>query len=407
MVEEHPRVTVGVVVAVVVLILGTVLFNGVQVSNDPLDGRVVRRRRDGPRGRARDGGRGRRDRSAGIVTGRRRHERRSCGGIQPALLIVRTGTLRLEIGSAAALSSTVSKAANLVTAGGGYVAGSKETGADADASATVDYRIPAAAWEQILAGLRSLATVKGQEIGTEEVTGKVVDLGARIANLRATEAALQAIMAKATKIEDVLDVQRQLTDTRGQIEELAGQKAQLEDRAAYGSLTVIFAAPAAPAPRATPAPAAAWDPGADVNEAGAKLSGSGSVRRPRASGSRSSVAHCSSRSCWRSGSVGWAGARWAASAAGRRPSRRADPPVARFGTGRGGAARRVRPEVPPRRRPGSGRCRGARRRAPDQLDLLAVGRMGLHEQVVDLGRDRVRVLARRASRRGRPGGSRR
>ena len=191
--------------------------------------------------------------------------------VQPALLIVRTGTLRLEIGSAAALPSTVSKAANLVTAGGGYVAGSKETGAAADASATVDYRIPATAWEQTLAGLRSLATVKGQEIGTEEVTGKVVDLGARIANLRATEAALQAIMAKATKINDVLDVQRQLTDTRGQIEELSAQKAGLEDRAAYGSLTVIFEAPAAPTPRATPAPAAAWDPGADIQEASAKL----------------------------------------------------------------------------------------------------------------------------------------
>ena len=96
--------------------------------------------------------------------------------------------------------------------------GSKESGTGADAAATADYRIPADAWERTLAGLRGLATVREQEISTDEVTGQVVDLGARIANLRATESALQAIMAKAARIEDVLAVQKQLTDTRGQIE---------------------------------------------------------------------------------------------------------------------------------------------------------------------------------------------
>jgi hypothetical protein len=124
---------------------------------------------------------------------------------------------------------------------GGFVAGSKESGTAADASAVVDYRIPAAAWEPTLARLRALGTVRGQEITSDEVTGQVVDLGARIANLRATEAALQAIMARATRIDDVLSVQKQLTDTRGQIEELTAQKGGLEDRAAFGSLAVTFA----------------------------------------------------------------------------------------------------------------------------------------------------------------------
>jgi hypothetical protein len=159
----------------------------------------------------------------------------------------------------------------LVGAAGGFVAASKEQGAADAASATVDYRIPAAAWERTLTGLRGLATVQSQEIGTEEVTGKVIDLGARITNLRATEAALQAIMAKATKIEDVLDVQTELTDTRGEIEQLSAQKAQLEDRAAYGSLTVAFHVPAPPRAAPTPRAAPVWDPGKDVEEATAKL----------------------------------------------------------------------------------------------------------------------------------------
>ena len=156
-----------------------------------------------------------------------------------------------------------------MTSSGGFVAGSKQTGTGTDAAATADYRIPADAWERTLAGLRGLATVHAQEITTDEVTGQVVDLGARIANLRATESALQAIMARAAKIEDVLAVQKQLTDTRGQIEELVAQKASLEDRAAFGSLAVTFQLPPRPAPAATRPPG--WDPARDMDAASAKL----------------------------------------------------------------------------------------------------------------------------------------
>jgi hypothetical protein len=187
-------------------------------------------------------------------------------GGPPTLLIVRTGTLDLEVAS---LGSTVSAAGSVVTGAGGYISGSEESAAADDASATVVYRIPATAWDRTLAGIRGLATiVRHQEVGTEEVTGQVVDLGARIANLRATEAALQAIMARATKISDVLDVQKQLTATRGEIERLVADKTQLEGRAAYGSLTVTFNLPA---PAAVTTAAKGWDPATDVDRATGKL----------------------------------------------------------------------------------------------------------------------------------------
>ena len=70
-----------------------------------------------------------------------------------------------------------------------------------------------------------------------EVTGQVIDLEARIRNLRASETALQAIAAKAIKISDVLDVQAQLTDVRGQIEELTAQLTDVTDRAELATLT--------------------------------------------------------------------------------------------------------------------------------------------------------------------------
>ncbi len=154
------------------------------------------------------------------------------------LLIIKTGTLGLQV---AAIDDSLSAANARIVALGGYVSGSQRSGDGEGAVADVTYRIPAARWDEALAALRGLAVkVLGEETQTDEVTGQVRDLGARIANLHATEGALQAIMARATKISDVLDVQAQLTDVRGQIEQLETEKQHLEEQAAYGTLTVTL-----------------------------------------------------------------------------------------------------------------------------------------------------------------------
>ena len=88
------------------------------------------------------------------------------------------------------------------------------------------------------------------------MTGQVIDLEARIRNLQASEVALQGIAERATKIADVLEVQAQLTDVRGQIEELTAQLKDLNDRAGYATLTARFIVPIV----ATTAAAKGWDP---------------------------------------------------------------------------------------------------------------------------------------------------
>jgi len=154
------------------------------------------------------------------------------------LLVVKTGTLALQVSG---IDQSLSQASLKIAALGGYVSASQRSGDGESAVATVTYRIPAAHWDDALVALRGLAAkVLSEQTQTEEVTGQVIDLGARIDNLQATERALQAIMVKAVKISDVLEVQAQLTDVRGQIEQLQAEKAQLEQRAAFGTLGVTF-----------------------------------------------------------------------------------------------------------------------------------------------------------------------
>ena len=194
----------------------------------------------------------------------------SDAAIGTAPLIVRTGQLNLEI---AVHDDALAAAERAVTAGGGYVAASQRQGDDENAGAMVTYRIPVARWEATLVALRKVGVkVLSEQTGSEEVTSQVVDLGARLTNLRATESALQAIMAKATKIPDILEVQAQLTGVRGEIEQLTAQKQSLEERAALATLTVGFSLP--PTVAVTQVQEG-WDPASEVDRAAATLVGLG------------------------------------------------------------------------------------------------------------------------------------
>jgi len=182
--------------------------------------------------------------------------------------IIRTGSMSLEVTD---VVSALRVARDAIIGFGGYV-GASTTSNDGDQpSAQITYRIPADKWEAALDSLRGLngLTKKVVTEHTEavEVTSQVIDLEARIMNLRASETALQGIAAKATKISDVLEVQAQLTQTRGEIETLTAQLKDLNDRAGYATLTVDFNVPIL----AVEVAQQGWEPTAVVDEAAATM----------------------------------------------------------------------------------------------------------------------------------------
>jgi hypothetical protein len=182
--------------------------------------------------------------------------------------IIRTGSIELEVSD---VPKALRTARDGIVALGGYVGASSTSNIADQPLAEITYRIPADRWEDaldLLRGLNGLTTkVVTEHTEAVEVTGQVIDLQARIKNLQASEAALQGIAERATKISDVLEVQARLTDVRGQIEQLTAQLKDLNDRAGYATLTARFSIPVV----ATEAAAKGWEPGAVVDEAAASM----------------------------------------------------------------------------------------------------------------------------------------
>jgi predicted small lipoprotein YifL len=181
--------------------------------------------------------------------------------------IVKTGEISLEVDNVA---EALGRVRSLVAELNGYVGGSQAGTLDERATLTV--RIPALAFDTALARLHELdARVIAETTREENVTTRVVDLQARIGNLRASEDSYRELVARAEKIEDILAVQGRLDAVRGEIEQLQAQLDALEGQAALSTLTVTLI----PRPQPVTEQAETWNPGAQLDRALASLVGIG------------------------------------------------------------------------------------------------------------------------------------
>ena len=180
--------------------------------------------------------------------------------------IIRTGSLQMEV---ADVPAALTAARNAIVRLGGFIGASQQYREGANVYATITYRIPVDRWEDALDSLRGLGTEVGEQTDSADVTSQIVDLEARIRNLKASETALVSYLANATRVEDLLEIESRLSGVRGQIEQLEAQKVSLDDQIAYATLAVTFGTEA----KVIEVAAKSWDPGGEIEQAGASLLG--------------------------------------------------------------------------------------------------------------------------------------
>ena len=181
--------------------------------------------------------------------------------------IIKTGEVSVEV---ADVPATVGRVRAFALELGGYVGGSQA--GSGDQGATLTLRVPAARFDEALERLRDLdGEVIAEATREADVTRQVIDLGARIANLEASEGSYRVLLERAERIEDVLAVQSRLDGVRGEIEQLEAQLQEIEGDADLSTLTVSLI----PAAEPVIEQAEAWNVGSEVQGALAALVGIG------------------------------------------------------------------------------------------------------------------------------------
>ena len=172
--------------------------------------------------------------------------------------IIKTGEVSVEVTD---VGAAVGHVRTLALEVGGYVGGSQA--GSSDESATLTLRVPAAAFDEALEGLRALEGEVAESTRESDVTRQIIDLEARIANLEASEASYRALVERAERVEDILAVQSRLDQVRGEIEQLNAQLQDIEGAADLSTLAVTLIPAAEPVAEV----AETWDAGEQVSSA--------------------------------------------------------------------------------------------------------------------------------------------
>ena len=163
-------------------------------------------------------------------------------GVVEGLRVIKSATLSVEV-PRGGFQDRFQRAAAIASAHNGFVAGSTSERHGRVQTGYLELRVPAAGFEAVRHDLSALGRVTDQQLSGDDVSGQVIDLDARMRSLSAEEDALRALLAQSRTVSDTIQIQQQLVTVRQQIEELAAQKARLDDATAMSTVTVNLAEP--------------------------------------------------------------------------------------------------------------------------------------------------------------------
>ncbi len=159
-------------------------------------------------------------------------------------LVIKNANLGIAVADPVSVLETISKLAEEM---GGFLVSSnlyKSTRNGVEVpQANVTIRVPSEKLDEAMAMIKGMAVdqetgILKESITGQDVTAEYTDSKSRLKNLQAAEEQLVELLDSATDLQYTLDIFRELTSIRGQIEVLQGQVKYYEEAAALSSISV-------------------------------------------------------------------------------------------------------------------------------------------------------------------------
>lgn len=154
--------------------------------------------------------------------------------------VIRSAELELYVTD---VRAAVRHARELAADYGGHVDSSSSRSLEDEEFAELLLEVPSSDFDTVLDALRDsryVETVEHESTSSRDVTEEFVDLQSRLANLESTEIRFVSLLDEADTIDEVLNVERELSRIRGDIEQIQGRINYLEQRTSYSKIHVAF-----------------------------------------------------------------------------------------------------------------------------------------------------------------------
>lgn len=107
-------------------------------------------------------------------------------------------------------------------------------------SGVIELRVPKNSLDSLFNEIKSLGRVDSENVHSEDITSMYRDNKQRKENLEVREQALRKLMSKATKIEDIITIERELSNVRYEIDSISGNLKNWENLVDMSKITIQF-----------------------------------------------------------------------------------------------------------------------------------------------------------------------
>lgn len=154
-------------------------------------------------------------------------------------MMIYTADLRLRVNS---VDTSHARVRSLLAGYDAYlVSDNRTTSYAGQVENAMTIRVAQPQFDRLLdAVLKQAVYVDKKDIRSSDVTQEFVDLEARLKSRQLAEEQYRDILKRATKISEILEVQKYLNEIREEIEAAQGRMRYLQNQAAYSTISVVF-----------------------------------------------------------------------------------------------------------------------------------------------------------------------
>jgi len=152
--------------------------------------------------------------------------------------IIRTGEIRFETRDVSKTEALITQSVKEIQ---GYISGDNVYNSEDRITHRMVIRVPADKFDELLEKISVNALkIESKTIDANDVTEEYIDVEARIKTKKELENRYRELMAKATTVEDMISIEKEMGTLRSDIESIEGRLRYLKDQVSQSTLTAEF-----------------------------------------------------------------------------------------------------------------------------------------------------------------------